>query len=87
MKARKTDFRRQPQAVVDLHGQSLAAAEESVAMAIEQARQKNYRLLRIITGQGQILSPWLRRYLDERALVWRPAGTDAGGLGAIDILF
>ena len=77
----------QPQAVLDLHGYFLAEAEETVDDFLEEARDKNYRFVRIITGKGEVLNPWLAEYLFARGINYQPARPNQGGEGAFDIIF
>lgn len=81
-----------PQAILDLHGFVLDEAQEEVKEFLAEAKNKNYRLVRIITGKGissingrPILKPWLEGYLADRSYRWRLAKMNEGGDGAFDI--
>ena len=90
-----------PQASLDLHGMTLAAAERAVSRFLDQATAQNLRIVLIVTGKGvrldggrmlggrirtEILG-WLNR-ADNRARVRgvRPAHPRHGGSGAFYVL-
>lgn len=81
-----------PQASLDLHGFILDEAQEEVVNFLTEAKNKNYRLIRIITGKGvgsingrAVLKPWLEGFLSDRGYRWRPAKVSEGGDGAFDV--
>lgn len=89
---KKNKYLLEPQAVLDLHGSTLAEAEVSVPDFLDEARAKNYRKVRIITGRGlgsqggrAVLRPWLEDYLSFANFSWLPAKINEGGEGAFDI--
>jgi len=90
-----------PQASLDLHGMTLAAAERAVAAFLEDAAARDLRVVLIVTGKGLRLEggrmlggriraefvAWLNR-ADNRARVRavRPAHPRHGGGGAFYVL-
>ena len=90
-----------PQASLDLHGMTLAAAERAVAAFLEDATARDLRVVLIVTGKGLRLEGgrmlggrirtefvgWLNR-TDNRGLVRsvRPAHPNHGGSGAFYLL-
>lgn len=90
-----------PQATLDLHGMTLAAAERAVARFLEQATARDCRLALVVTGkgfrredgrvvEGRIRAEfvgWLNR-AENRARVRgvRPAHPRHGGTGAFYVL-
>jgi DNA-nicking Smr family endonuclease len=90
-----------PQASLDLHGMTLAAAERAVSRFLEQATAQDFRIVLIVTGKGLRLQAgrmvggriraefvgWLNRP-DNRGLVRgvRPAHPRHGGSGAFYVL-
>jgi DNA-nicking Smr family endonuclease len=90
-----------PQASLDLHGMTLAAAERAVSRFIEEAAEQGLRIVLIVTGKGVRLQGgrafggriraeflgWLNR-ADNRARVRgvRPAHPRHGGGGAFYVL-
>lgn len=84
-KPKNNKYLQTPQAILDLHGFFLTEAEEEVKYFLDEAINKNYRFIRIISGKGQIIKPWLEDYLFFRKLNWRPAKLSDGGEGAFDI--
>ncbi len=93
--------RRMPEAKLDLHGMTLAAAERAVAQFLAQSSEQGRRLVLIVTGKGLRLEGgrvfggriraefpgWLER-ADNRARVAavRAAHPRHGGSGAFYIL-
>lgn len=76
-----------PQARLDLHNHTEAAAFAALQDFIALAQQRQYRLLLIITGRGDILRNAVPRWLKVGALAatirWiYPAATKHGGAGA-----
>jgi DNA-nicking Smr family endonuclease len=90
-----------PQASLDLHGMTLAAAERAVSRFLDQATAQDLRVVLIVTGKGVRLDGgrmlggriraeflgWLNR-ADNRARVRgvRPAHPRHGGSGAFYVL-
>ena len=90
-----------PQASLDLHGMTLAAAERAVSRFLDQATAQDLRIVLIVTGKGVRLDGgrmlggriraeflgWLNR-ADNRARVRgvRPAHPRHGGSGAFYVL-
>jgi len=90
-----------PEATIDLHGMTLAAAERAVGQFLERATQRDYRIVLIVTGKGlreeggrlvggRIRAEfvgWLNR-ADNRVRVRsvRPAHPHHGGSGAFYVL-
>ena len=90
-----------PQASLDLHGMTLAAAERAVTSFLDQAATRDFRLVLVVTGKGLRLQSgrvfggriraeflgWLNR-ADNRARVRavRPAHPRHGGGGAFYVL-
>jgi len=93
--------RRAPQAKLDLHGMTLAAAERAVTQFIADAAEHDLRVVLIVTGKGLRLEGgrmfggriraefpgWLER-VENRARVAgvRPAHPRHGGVGAFYVL-
>lgn len=93
--------RRGPEAKLDLHGMTLAAAERAVSAFIAEASEQNRRVVLIVTGKGLRLDSgrvfggriraeflgWLERP-ENRARVMgaRPAHPRHGGSGAFYVL-
>jgi DNA-nicking Smr family endonuclease len=93
--------RRNPEAKLDLHGMTLAAAERAVSVFIADSSAQNRRVVLIVTGKGQRLESgrvfggrirsefpgWLERP-ENRARVAgvRPAHPRHGGGGAFYVL-
>ena len=93
--------RRAPQAKLDLHGMTLAAAERAVAAFLEEVTARGLRVVLIVTGKGLRLEGgrmfggriraefpgWLER-VENRARVAgvRPAHPRHGGVGAFYVL-
>jgi DNA-nicking Smr family endonuclease len=93
--------KRVPQASLDLHGMTLAAAERAVSRFLAQSAEHNLRIVLIVTGKGARLeggrvfggriraefSDWLERP-DNRSLVAgvRAAHPRHGGTGAFYVL-
>lgn len=90
-----------PEATLDLHGMTLAAAERAVGQFLERATGRDFRIVLIVTGKGlreeggRLLGGriraefigWLNR-ADNRARVRsvRPAHPHHGGSGAFYVL-
>jgi DNA-nicking Smr family endonuclease len=90
-----------PEATLDLHGMTLAAAERAVGSFLERATERDFRIVLIVTGKGlreeggrliggRIRAEfigWLNR-ADNRALARgvRPAHPHHGGSGAFYVL-
>ncbi|MDI1282870.1 MAG: Smr/MutS family protein [Reyranella sp.] len=90
-----------PEAKLDLHGMTLAAAERAVGQFLERATDRDFRVVLVVTGKGlreeggrmmggRIRAEfvgWLNR-ADNRALVRsvRPAHPNHGGSGAFYLL-
>jgi len=90
-----------PQASLDLHGMTLAAAERAVASFLDEAVAQNFRVVLVVTGKGARLEGgrvlggriraefvgWLNR-ADNRGRVRgvRPAHPRHGGGGAFYVL-
>ncbi len=93
--------RRAPEATLDLHGMTLAAAERAVARFLEEAASLGLRLVLVVTGKGlreengrmvggkirAEFPNWLNR-ADNRLRVRgvRPAYPRHGGSGAFYVL-
>ena len=93
--------KRVPQASLDLHGMTLAAAEKAVTRFLTESAGRNLRVVLIVTGKGTRLeggrvfggriraefAGWLER-ADNRALVagMRAAHPRHGGSGAFYVL-
>jgi DNA-nicking Smr family endonuclease len=93
--------RRRPEAMLDLHGMTLAAAERAVGAFIAESSEQNRRVVLIVTGKGLRLDSgrvfggriraefqgWLERP-ENRARVAgvRPAHPRHGGSGAFYVL-
>jgi DNA-nicking Smr family endonuclease len=93
--------RRRPQATLDLHGMTLAAAERAVARFLEEAAALDLRLVLVVTGKGlrevsgrimggrirEEFPAWLNRG-ENRAKVraTKPAHLRHGGSGAFYVL-
>jgi DNA-nicking Smr family endonuclease len=93
--------KRVPQASLDLHGMTLAAAEKAVTRFLAESARQNLRVVLIVTGKGTRLeggrvfggriraefAGWLER-ADNRALVagMRAAHPRHGGSGAFYVL-
>ncbi len=93
--------RRAPEATLDLHGMTLAAAERAVAQFVAQSAEQGRRVVLIVTGKGLRLEGgrvfggriraefpgWLER-ADNRPRVvgFRPAHPRHGGGGAYYVL-
>ena len=90
-----------PQASLDLHGMTLAAAERAVAVFLEDATARNLRVVLIVTGKGLRLEGgrmlggrirsefvgWLNRADNRhRVRAVRPAHARHGGGGAFYVL-
>lgn len=90
-----------PQASLDLHGMTLAAAERSVAVFLEDATARDLRVVLIVTGKGLRLEGgrmlggriraefvgWLNRADNRhRVRAVRPAHPRHGGGGAFYVL-
>lgn len=86
VKLKSKKYLQVPQAVLDLHGYLLSEAEWEVEEFLDEARKKNYRFVRIITGKGEVLRPWLIDYLEMRILKYRQSMQNEGGDGAFDII-
>lgn len=81
----------QPEARLDLHYHSEAAAHAAIQAFMQRARQSNARLLLIITGRGEVLRAAVPRWLQEgvwdRQIRWiQPAAARHGGVGAYYIV-
>lgn len=90
-----------PEATLDLHGMTLAAAERAVGQFLARAADRDFRIVLVVTGKGlreeggrmvggRIRAEfvgWLNR-ADNRALVRsvRPAHPNHGGSGAFYLL-
>lgn len=93
--------RRMPEAKLDLHGMTLAAAERAVSRFLEEAAALDLRLVLIVTGKGlrevsgritggrirEEFPAWLNR-VENRAKVrgLKPAHPRHGGSGAFYVL-
>ncbi len=93
--------RRSPEATLDLHGMTLAAAERAVVRFLEEATALDLRLVLIVTGKGlrevsgrivggrirEEFATWLNR-AENRARVRgvKPAHLRHGGSGAFYVL-
>ena len=90
-----------PQAAIDLHGMTLAAAERAVAAFLEEATARDLRVVLIVTGKGLRLEGgrmlggriraefvgWLNRADNRhRVRAVRPAHPRHGGGGAFYVL-
>src|SRR5262245_59494140 len=90
-----------PQASLDLHGMTLAAAERAVAIFLEDATHRDLRVVLIVTGKGLRLEGgrmlggriraefvgWLNRADNrQRVRAVRPAHPRHGGGGAFYVL-
>lgn len=93
--------RRQPEATLDLHGLTLAAAERSVAGFLSSSAERGLRVVLIVTGKGLRLESgrvfggriraefplWLERPENRlRVVAARPAHPRHGGSGAYYVL-
>lgn len=81
----------QPEARLDLHQHSEAAAHAAIQAFMQRARHSNARLLLIITGRGEVLRTAVPRWLQEgvwdRQIRWiQPAAARHGGAGAYYIV-
>ncbi|NCN25518.1 hypothetical protein COT94_02460 [Candidatus Falkowbacteria bacterium CG10_big_fil_rev_8_21_14_0_10_37_14] len=92
VRLKNNKYAQTPQASLDLHGFILDEAQEEVVDFLTEAKNKNYRLIRIITGKGigsvnghPVLKPWLEGYLSNHGYRWRLAKINEGGAGALDI--
>jgi DNA-nicking Smr family endonuclease len=83
------------EAQLDLHGQTVAQARESVARFLQESRGAGWRCVRIIHGKGRgshgklpvlkgKVNVWLRRR--DEILAFCPAQPTDGGHGAIYVL-
>lgn len=83
------------EAQLDLHGQTVAQARESVALFLHESRAIGRRCVRIIHGKGRgsqgklpvlkgKVNAWLRRR--DEVLAFCPAQPTDGGAGAIYVL-
>ncbi len=92
---KKIKHNKYPQTVdasLDLHGFVIAEAEEEVREFLDNAKIKNYKTVRIITGKGinspdghARLKPWLEDYLSHRHYSFQSAKISEGGEGATDV--
>lgn len=79
------------EATLDLHHHSEATAHQAVLAFLAQAKQRRWRILRIITGRGAVLRPVLPRWLAASpanpSIRWiAPAAPRHGGDGAVYIV-
>ena len=79
-----------PEASIDLHGYRQTQALSELEEFMSQVRQRRYRLILIIHGQGYrsqteaVLKPLVQRWLSEQSevLAWCPAQPRDGAAGA-----
>lgn len=83
------------QAELDLHGMVVNVARQSLLAFLEQARQRQYRCVRIIHGKGlrsgqrgPVLKVKLAGWLQQRqeVLAYTSARPNDGGTGAVYVL-
>ena len=79
-----------PEAVLDLHGFTKKEAEEAFCSFLEESRERGFKKIKIITGQGwhnkdfqSILKPFIENILKEENYSYSDAKINDGGSGAI----
>jgi DNA-nicking Smr family endonuclease len=82
-----------PQAQLDLHGQRLPTALQTLERFFRWGQAEGLENFLVITGQGRhsaaaepILGPAVRRWLAERGVPYLPTPSRLGGSGAIIVL-
>jgi DNA-nicking Smr family endonuclease len=86
----KNKYYMSPGAVLDLHGFTKKEAGEAFFEFLEESREKGFKKIKIITGQGwhnkdfqSILKPFIESILDEENYSYTNAKINDGGQGAI----
>ena len=83
-------YKREPEAVIDLHGNTTAEAKVILNGIISQ---KKYQHIRIITGKasfresGPVLRTFVENYLKEKEIDFDYAKLYDGGQGALEVYF
>ncbi len=87
---RKNKYCLVPELILDLHGFTKKEATEELFIFLKNAQEKNYRKIKIITGQGwhnpdyqSILKPHIENILDEECYQYQNSKPNDGGAGAI----
>lgn len=80
------------QADIDLHEHTRQEAVVALREFLEEAREKNYKKIRIITGKGLhsaegkgVLKGYVEKILESEGLKYSDAKLYEGGSGAIDV--
>jgi DNA-nicking Smr family endonuclease len=91
-KIRHNKYLQAAQAEIDLHGLTRAEAQEAFGCFLENARNKKYGRIRIITGKGlhsengqSVLNGCVKNILEKEGLKYSDAKLYDGGSGAIDV--
>jgi len=81
-------YQNNPECIIDLHGRTVREAKEELEGIV---REKKYSHVRIITGKGAfrvngpVLRDFVKQYLDEKRISYRPAKIADGGEGALEV--
>ena len=86
----KNKYYLNPEAVLDLHGFTKREAEEAFYLFLKESREKGFKKIKIITGQGwhnkdfqSILKPFIEDILNKENFSYANAKINDGGEGAI----
>jgi len=85
-------YKNEPEATIDLHGYTRAEAENVVLDFLEEAQERNYLKVRIVTGKGwnspdgvSVLNVFVKSLLDEEGYNYSDSKMSEGGSGALDV--
>jgi DNA-nicking Smr family endonuclease len=91
-KIKRNKYLQVSQDEIDLHGFTREEARESLLDFLQNARDRKYKLVRIITGKGlhsengqSVLSGFIKNLLEREDLKYSDAKLYDGGSGAIDV--
>lgn len=91
-KVRHNKYLRISQDEIDLHGLTRSEALDSLLKFLENAKDKKYKFVKIITGKGlhsekgqSVLNGYIKNILEKEGLRYSEAKLYDGGSGAIDV--
>lgn len=91
-KMRRNKYAQTAQSEIDLHGFTITEAAQALNDFLEEAKDKKYERVRIITGKGlhsengrSILNGYVKNILEKQELKFSDAKIYDGGSGAIDV--
>jgi DNA-nicking Smr family endonuclease len=91
-KIKRNKYLQVSQDEIDLHGFTREEARESLLFFLQSARDRKFKLVRVITGKGlhsengqSVLSGYIKNLLEREGLKYSDAKLYDGGSGAIDV--